>query len=186
MKVSASLNKLRIAPRKTKLVADLIKGLEIADALIQLDAKVKRACPQMKKLLLSAVANAENNFGLDKDNLYVAEATIGAGPSLKRWRARAYGRAGKILKRTCSMTVVLEERVEGKGRKTKEQMEKEKKARLGEKKKMEKAMKEKREKEETTEAGKEATFTKTAENKEIKKEAGGKSWGNRIFRRKSM
>jgi len=185
MKVSATLNNLRIAPRKTKLVADLIKGLDIEEAADQLDAKVKRSCPQIKKLVMSAVANAENNFGLDKDNLFIFDAVIGAGPSLKRWRARAYGRAGQILKRTCNITIVLEERVEGKGRKTKEQLEKEKKARMDANKKIEKARREEKEKEEKE--GKEpAGFKKNIESKEIKKEAGKKTWGSRIFRRKSM
>jgi large subunit ribosomal protein L22 len=111
MKVNAKLNNLRIAPRKSKLVADLIKGLDVADALDQLDVYVKRTSPHMKKLLLSAIANAQNNFGMDKDNLYVFDARVGAGPTLKRWRARAFGRAAEILKRTSKIEITLEERV---------------------------------------------------------------------------
>ena len=138
MKVTAKLKNLRIAPRKTKLVADLIKGLDTGDALDQLDMTVKRTSGHMKKLLLSAVSNAENNFGIDKDNLYVFDVVVGAGPTLKRWMPRAFGRASQILKRTSTITVVLEERIEGKGRKTKEQMEKEKEKRIKDRKKEEK------------------------------------------------
>lgn len=188
MKVTAKLNNLRVAPRKSKLVADLIKGLDVSEALNQLDGAIKRTSPHMKKLLSSAIANAENNFGLDKDNLYVFDATIGAGPTLKRWMPKAYGRAGRIMKRTSKITIVLEERVEGKGRKSKEEMEKEKKQRMEEKKKHEKEIEKEREemkKEEKTD--KEATFSKVSEEKEKGKiDTQKKSWTNKIFRRKSM
>jgi len=186
MKVTAKLDNLRIAPRKTKLVADLIKGLDIKIALDQLDMRVKRTSPHMKKLLLSAVANAENNFGLDKDNLYVEDVVVGAGPSLKRWMPRAYGRAAQILKRTSKITIVLEERIEGKGRKTKEEMAKIMEKRMKERKKAEKERAETEGKEEKVE---EMAKTKKISEKEIdkvKKDGGGKSWGSKIFRRKSM
>ncbi|OGI31345.1 MAG: 50S ribosomal protein L22, partial [Candidatus Moranbacteria bacterium RIFOXYB12_FULL_35_8] len=119
MKVNAKLKNLRVAPRKSKIVADLIKGLDVLDALDQLEIHIKRTSPHVKKLLLSAIANAENNFGLDKNNLYVCEAKIGAGPTLKRWMPKAFGRAGEILKRTSNIEIILEERVEGKNRKSK-------------------------------------------------------------------
>ena len=138
MKVNAKLNNLRIAPRKSKLVADLIKGMDATTALNQLDIHVKKTSEYMKKLLESAIANGENNFGLDKNNLYIFSAIVEAGATLKRWMPKAYGRAGAIRKRTCKVIITLEERVEGLGRKSKEQMEKEKKSRVLDAKKKEK------------------------------------------------
>lgn len=183
MKVKASLNNLRIAPRKSKLVADLIKGMDVVEALRQLDIQVKRTSPHMKKLLLSAIANGENNFGLDKKNLYVFDARVGAGHTLKRWMPKAFGRAGQILKRTTNIDIVLEERVPGKGRKTKEEMEKEKKKRFDEGKKAEKErVKEK----EAAKSGQEKAEEAKKEEDFVKKETPKKGWAKRIFRRKSM
>jgi len=162
----------------------LIKNLDVADAARQLDAVVKRSNPHVKKLLESAVSNAENNFGLDKDNLYVFDAIVEAGPSYKRWMPRAYGRASMILKRTSKITIVLEERIEGKGRKTKEQMEKERKQRAEARKKEEKEKTEEKDKKEKEEKKKPA-FDKEIKGEEIKKE-GKKNWTSKIFRRKSM
>jgi len=82
MKVTAELNNLRIAPRKVRLVTDLVKGMDVALAHEQLDNTVKGAVGHIKKLLASAVANGENNFGLDKDNLYIYDIAVGAGPML--------------------------------------------------------------------------------------------------------
>lgn len=194
MKVTAKLNNIRIAPRKTKLVADLIRGLDVSDALNQLDSQIKRTSPLMKKLLQSAIANGENNLGLDKSNLYVYDVQIGAGPTLKRWMPKAFGRAGEIRKRTSKIEIVLEERVEGKGRKTKEQMESEKKKRMEEKKKAEKAQaKEREEKEKSRDKEKEMKEpeeNRTERIRETKDQEQGrkdnKTWKNRIFRRKSM
>jgi len=184
MKVSAKLNNLRIAPRKSKLVADLIRGLDIDDALTQLDYAVKRSSPYMKKLLESAIANAENNFGLDRSNLYIFDVVVGAGPTFKRWMPRAYGRASMILKRSSRINLILEERIEGKGRKTKEQMEKEKKQREDAKKKADKEKTEEKDKKEK-EIGKKPTFEKEVKDEDRKKEV-KKTWANKIFRRKSM
>lgn len=189
MKVTAKLDNLRIAPRKTKLVADLIKGLDTKEALYQLDTRVKRTCPPMKKLLLSAIANGENNFGIDKDNMYVLDVVVGAGPTLKRWMPKAFGRAGQILKRTSQITIVLEEREEGKNRKSKEQLEKEKAARLKERQKAEKEARAKKEADEKEESSVDKPVSR--ETREMKKEESvrdskNKSWGSRIFRRKSM
>lgn len=193
MKVTAELNNLRISPRKVKLVADLIKGMDALEAVSQLDVAIKKTSGYMQKLLLSAVANGENNFGLAKDNLYVFEVTVGAGTTMKRWMPKAYGRAGQILKRTSRVRIVLEERVEGKGRKTKEQMEKERadklKKAVAEVKQREKELAQK-EKDKTD--GKEEKIEKIAPEKLMKEEkvnkskSDSKTWTNRIFRRKSM
>jgi len=93
MKVSAKLKNLRIAPRKVGLVAKLIRGLDVEDALNQLEVHIKKSSPYMKKLLKSAISNAENNFGIDKDNMYIADVVVGAGPMLKRFQPRAMGRS---------------------------------------------------------------------------------------------
>lgn len=190
MKVKATLKNLRIAPRKTKLVVDMIKGLETKDAINQLGIIIKRSSPQIKTLLESAIANAENNFGLDRNNLYISDARAEAGPTLKRWMPRAFGRAGKILKRTSNITLTLDEIVEGKGRKTKEQMEEEKKKRMAQKKREEKARQEGKE-EDKSQSKKEKdsireTISQEKDAEKVKREPGKKSWGSKIFRRKSM
>ncbi len=110
MKVRAKLNNLRISPRKVKLVTDLIKGFDVDKALIQLAKNDKKAGHPLMKLLKSAVANAENNFRLDKKDLYVYDIQVGEGRRLKRWMPRAYGRAAQILKRTSMINLILEER----------------------------------------------------------------------------
>ncbi len=123
MKVTAQLNNLRISPRKVRLAIDLIKSKDVEDARVQLKHLVKQSSPEIEKLIKSAIANAENNFGLDRDNLYVYDAQVGEGYRMKRWLPRAFGRASQILKRTSNVALVLEERIEGKNRKSKEQME---------------------------------------------------------------
>lgn len=190
MKVTAKLKNIRIAPRKSRLVANLIKGLDVNQALFQLDVQVKRTNPYMKKLLESAIANGENNFGLDRNNLYVLDARVNAGPSLKRWMPKAFGRAGQILKRTTNIDLVLEERVEGKGRKTKEEMEKEKQAKLKEKEKTEKEKLKEEKKSQKAGAPEEKIADKPQEIKKesesVKKETKKKGWAKKIFQRKSM
>lgn len=114
-----------MSPRKVRLVTRSVVGMTSSQALIHLQNLVKKTSNPLEKLLRSAIANAENNFGLDKDNLFVSNIQVGGGPSLKRWLPRAQGRATLILKRTSSIDLELEERVEGKNRKSKEQMEKE-------------------------------------------------------------
>jgi len=185
MKVSARLNNLRISPRKVRLIADLIKGQEALEAVNQLNMNVKAGNEQVRKLLESAIANAENNFGLDKTNLYVFSVVVEAGATLKRWMPKAYGRAGAIRKRTCKVIITLEERVEGKGRKSQEQMEKEKKARLAEIKKREKeALANIEEGEKAEKKGKK--IVEKVETEKVNKSDGKGNWAKKIFQRKSM
>lgn len=184
MKVSAQLNQIRIAPRKARLVANLIVGLDVDEALYQMEAQVKRTSPKMKKLLESAIANAENNFGLDRSNLYVERVLVNAGPTLKRWMPKAYGRAGEILKRTSQIMLTLEERIEGKGRKTQAEMEKIKKEREKVRREAEKAMA-KDDSEETKKDEDKKEISKKGQDQSTKKGSQG-NWGSRIFRRKSM
>ena len=109
MPVIAKLKYLRIAPRKVRLVADLIRGKRIEEAQNILNFKVKKAVLPLLKLLRSAAANAKNNFQLDESNLYIAKILVDEGPKYKRWRARARGRAEEIQKKTSHVTVVLDE-----------------------------------------------------------------------------
>jgi len=109
MPVIAKLRYLRIAPRKVRLVADLIRGKRIEEAQNILNFKVKKAALPLLKLLRSATANAKNNFQLDESNLYIAKILVDEGPKYKRWRARARGRADEIQKKTSHVTVVLDE-----------------------------------------------------------------------------
>ena len=105
----AEVNYVRISPRKVKIVIDLIRNKPVGDALAILKHTPKAASEIVEKLLLSAMANAENNHGMDVEKLYVAEIYSNAGPMLKRIRARAQGRAFRILKRTSHTTIVLKE-----------------------------------------------------------------------------
>jgi large subunit ribosomal protein L22 len=182
MKVSAKLTNLRISPRKVRLTTEMIKGLDVDDALNQLEAKVKKSNPFISKLVKSAISNAENNFGVDRTNMFVADVMVNAGPTLKRWMPKAYGRAGAIHKRTSAITVIIDERIEGKGRKTKEQLEQEKKKRIEEKRKIEK---EAREKEDTKKTEKEFENIEKGPAESKNTSAKG-NWGSKIFRRKSM
>jgi large subunit ribosomal protein L22 len=117
MEVSAQLNNFRCSPRKVRLVAKVLAGLDAGEAENQLDFLVKGSAVDFKKLLKSAVANAENNFGLNKDNLYIKNILVDEGVKLKRWLPRAYGRASLILKRTSHIKMTLAEKIEGKDRK---------------------------------------------------------------------
>ena len=107
----ATAKYIRITPRKMKIVADLIKGQSIDDAYAILMYTPKAASPVLTKVLKSAEANAVNNNGLNRANLYVADAYANPGPIIKRFIPRARGSANRINKRTSHVTVVLKERV---------------------------------------------------------------------------
>ena len=109
MSVIAKLRRLRIAPRKVRLVADLIRGKRVEEAQNILNFTIKKAAPPLLKLLRSAIANAKNNFQLDESNLYITKILVDEGSKYKRWRARARGRAEEIQKKTSHITVVLDE-----------------------------------------------------------------------------
>src|SRR4030042_1925898 len=109
MIITASLRHLRIAPRKVRMVSDLIKGKSIEQTQTILNYTIKKASLPILKLLKSAVANAKNNFHLDPSNLYISKIIVDEGPRLKRWRPRARGRAAEIIKRTSHITLYLEE-----------------------------------------------------------------------------
>ncbi|MDJ0498372.1 MAG: 50S ribosomal protein L22 [Acidimicrobiia bacterium] len=115
MKVRAQAKYVRQSPYKVRLVLDLVRGMPVEDARATLDFTNRRAAPTIKKVLESAVANAEHNFALDADELFISEAYADEGPTLKRWRPRARGRATRIRKRTSHITIVVadEEELEG-------------------------------------------------------------------------
>jgi large subunit ribosomal protein L22 len=103
---------LRVSPRKLNLVAAAIRGLDAQPALAQLTFAKRRIAGDVKKVLQSAIANAENNHQLDVDRLYVAEAYVGRAFVMKRFHARARGRAAKVVKPWSNLTVVVREREE--------------------------------------------------------------------------
>jgi large subunit ribosomal protein L22 len=105
--VRAEARYVRTAPRKAQLVAEQIRGRTVPEARTILAFMTRDAARDVERVLSSAVANAEQNHGLDGDELYVAHAVVGAGPTLKRWRARARGRVARIKKRTCHITISL-------------------------------------------------------------------------------
>jgi len=109
MEAKAILRSARISPQKARLVADQVRGLAVGRATNLLAFSDKKAAHLIKKLLLSAVANAENNLGADVDELKVAKIFVDEGAILKRMHARAKGRGSRISKRTSHITVVVGE-----------------------------------------------------------------------------
>ncbi|SRR6056297_485172 len=134
MEVDAKLNYLNIAPRKVRLVADLIRGKELEIARKQLKFCNKKAATPILKLLNQGAANAENNFNLNPLNLYIREIKVDEGPMLKRWKPRAMGRADEIHKKRSHVTLRLEELDQKKAKKKakkKEKRTKDKKSKKG-------------------------------------------------------
>jgi len=101
---------VRIAPRKVRLVIDLVRGKSVAEAAAILRLTPKASSVVVEKVLKSAAANAVNNYNMNQSLLYVKEAYVDEGPTLKRYQPRAKGSAYSILKRTSHITIVLEER----------------------------------------------------------------------------
>ncbi len=110
MQVSATLKYVRMSPRKVRLVVDLVRGKPVNEALTLLRFTPKSAAKALDKVVRSAVANAENNYTLDAEDLYIARIAADTGPTLKRFRPRAHGRVSPLLKRSTNITVVLDER----------------------------------------------------------------------------
>ncbi|SFS84614.1 large subunit ribosomal protein L22 [Marininema halotolerans] len=106
----AMARQVRIAPRKARLVIDLIRGKSVGEALAILKFTPRAASPIIEKVLKSAIANAEHNYSLNPDNLVVETAMVDEGPTMKRFRPRAQGRASRINKRTSHITVVVSEK----------------------------------------------------------------------------
>jgi large subunit ribosomal protein L22 len=110
MSVEAKLKYSRISPRKVRLVADLIRGLQVDEAEKVLQFTIKKSAEPILKVLRSAVANAEHNFSLKKTNLYISEIKVDGGPIIKRYRPRARGVAFPIQKKTSHITIRLTEK----------------------------------------------------------------------------
>ena len=108
----AVATQLRVSPQKLNLVAALIRGKKAEKAVTDLAFSRRRIAGDVKKVLESAIANAENNHGLDVDKLWVKEAFVGKGLVMKRWKARARGRIGRVRKPFSKLTVIVEEREE--------------------------------------------------------------------------
>lgn len=110
MEVKAVAKNIRIAPRKIRIVADLVRGKNIGEAYAILKFTPKVGADVLVKVLKSAVANAEHNYDMNVDNLYISEVFVDQGPTLKRIHPRSRGQAFSILKRSSHVTVVVKER----------------------------------------------------------------------------
>ncbi|MDO8495907.1 MAG: 50S ribosomal protein L22 [bacterium] len=169
MEIKAQLNSLRLAPRKVRAVANLLKGKNVNDALSQLEYFVRRPSEPIKKLLNSAIANAENNFSMVKDNLFIKSIIVDEGVKLKRMRAKGFGRSAAIQKKTSHISIILGEYTAG--------LRKEKAARV---------------KKETGEVIKEETRAHDFKKPEVKREIIGPKkgvfggLGKRLFQRKAV
>lgn len=113
MQAKAMAKQVRIAPRKVRLVIDLIRGKDVGEAIAILRHTPKAASPVVEKVLNSAIANAEHNYEMEPNNLVISEAYVNEGVTLKRFRPRAQGRASRINKRTSHITVIVSEKKEG-------------------------------------------------------------------------
>lgn len=111
--IKAQLNNLRLAPRKVRAVSNLLKGKNILDAIAQLEAIVKRPGLPVMKLLKSAIANAENNHNMVKENLYIKSIRVDEGVKLKRFKPKGFGRVSPIEKKTSHIELIAAERVPG-------------------------------------------------------------------------
>ena len=109
METKAIARHIRISPQKARLVADVVRGMEADKAITTLRFMPKKAARVLRKVIESAVANADQTDSIDVDTLYVKEIMIDGGPMLKRFRPRAMGRATRILKRSSHITVVVDE-----------------------------------------------------------------------------
>ena len=105
--ITAKSKYIRQSPYKLRLVLDLIRGLPVSEALDILKFTKRKASDEITKVIQSAMANAENNFGLNSNDLYISKAIADEGPTLKRFRPRARGRAGRINKRTSHLIIEL-------------------------------------------------------------------------------
>lgn len=124
METKAKAKFLKISPRKVRLVADLIRGLNVEEAMVQLQFTRKASCEPLAKLLKSAIANAEENNELKRSNLYISEIRVDEAPTAYRWMPRAMGRATPIRKRASHVSVTLSERIPTTDKKVKDKKDK--------------------------------------------------------------
>ena len=110
MEVTASLKGLRVSPRKARLVVDTVRGKRVMDAIAISHFLPQKTAVELERLLKSVAANAENNYDLDPEDLWIKEIYADDGPRFKRFKARARGRVGRIQRRTCHISVIAEDR----------------------------------------------------------------------------
>lgn len=184
MEIKANVKHLRTSARKTRLVVDLVRGMQVEKALDQLKFVNKRVTGAVAKLINSAIANAENTYDLSKDNLFIKEIRVDEGATLKRWMPRAHGRATPIRKRTSHVSVVLGE-LKDSGEKKAKKQKIEAPVKLGEQAKEET----KKDSKKTAEKGVDKTEEKISDSKteghSKNTEGGSKGFSGKMFRRKS-
>jgi len=110
MEVTASLKRVRVSPTKAQLVADLIRGKKVSEAQAIMRFTPNKTAFEVERLLKSVAANAENNYDLDPDDLWIKAIYVDEGPSMRRFKAKARGRVGRIQRRTSKITVIAEDR----------------------------------------------------------------------------
>ncbi len=179
MQVKAQLNNLRLAPRKVRAIVNLIKGKNVNDALSQLEYFVRRPSKPVKKLINSAIANAENNFNMLKDNLYIKSIIVNEGVKLKRMRPKGFGRAAAIQKKTSHIELILDELRSG--------LRTEKRAKVKKEEAIEETVKENK----AYETKKPTSSEARQGRPEVKREIGSKKgllggFGKKFFQRKAI
>ena len=189
MEIQAKAKHIKASPRKVRLVVDVIRGLRVDQALDQLTFVNKLAAGSIEKLVKSAIANALNNFELKEDNLFVKEIRVDEGPTMKRWKPRARGRACPIRKRTSHVNIVLGELVDSGEAKVKKQKI-DAPIKLGAKAPEDEGVKKKStkktEKVDTEEQGKTIVDPRgEGKGKNTKIEGSSKAFGGKMFRRKA-
>ncbi len=110
MEVRASLTNIRVSPRKARLVVDAVRGKRVMDAIAISRFLPQKTADDVERLLKSVAANAENNYDLDPEDLWIKEIYADEGPTFRRFKAKARGRVGRIQRRTCHITVIAEDR----------------------------------------------------------------------------
>jgi len=179
MEINAKVKNLRMSPRKVRLVVDLIRKMPVNQALDQLKFANKRAALPVSKLIKTALADAEHNFNLDKNNLKIKEIKVDEGITLKRWMPRAFGRATEIRKRTCQINLVLKEIVDS-GKKESRKVKVEDPVKLDDMAKGADKSREKKEKKSPKKTEKKPETEDTKKNK-----SAGSGFTDKVFRRKS-
>ena len=110
MEVTAKATRIRISPRKARLVVDMVRGKKVTDAIEIMRFVPNRAAVDIEKLLKSVAANAENNYDLDPEDLWIKAIYADDAPQMRRFKPKSRGRVGRILRRSCHITVIAEER----------------------------------------------------------------------------
>jgi len=191
MEIKASLKHLRMSAQKVRLVADMVRNMKTDKALDQLRFANKKAALPLLKLIESAVANAVNNYELDRDNLYIKSIMVDEGVTLKRWTPKAHGRATTIRKRACHINLTLAE-LKDSGKKTAKKVKTEAPVKLEDLTKAKdeptpkKVKVSKKDVKESEEVVKEIVDPRMeGRHGHSKVEGGGKGFASRVFRRKS-